>query len=528
MENLPYITKPVKVIDKPNKKEFSRLVELAYEPFKVTGRMIHWPLFRIMSQIMDPMDQCDYLANLLKKEKIYFTVLPPEQKGHFGLNNKLEQNFSFKSRRTYFPEFTNEIKKYLWNPSLGNLYLQSTEIEPLVSMLGNIDLFEEFVPMSGPRFWIGTGNQFINLHNDPSRNIIALFTGRKRVIMFPPEELPNIYPAPFDRRAGGVFISLINVYNPDLKKFPRFEKALEKVKVAIINPGEFLYIPPLWWHAVEGEGFNLGLNCWFYDDGKQDNIRSTYLPAESLLFRLNKHHIPRDTRENFYKKFIEVIESDVVLQTPKEICRIEYEVLKVAKKIRYVITNNSLTPNQKNVWKKWVSVFAYFYIFCLQENPFPTLSNNEFSNMIRRMKKNSTWRIFHVKFYVYCLKNLINSMKKIKNHGIVAMKNDTSVDTVQEFIIRINFSEIYSKILINLQMGGAFIYHEFPPVVGTVVKIKLISKEDLNLVTIKGSVNWSTSREIQDAYCGFGIKWADTDENINKFIEYFYSEPTKY
>lgn len=160
-------------------------------------------------------------------------------RGTFGLNSNLEQNFSFKSKKTSFIQFAEEIKKYLWNPNLGTLYLQATEIRPLVEKLGSLDLFDGFDPMSIPRFWIGTGNQFVNLHNDPSRNIIALLTGRKRVIMFPPEELTNIYPAPFDKRLGGVFASLVNVYNPDLTKFPRFKKALKKIKIAVLNQENF-------------------------------------------------------------------------------------------------------------------------------------------------------------------------------------------------------------------------------------------------------------------------------------------------
>jgi hypothetical protein len=287
MLKLPYNEIPVKIVHRPTKDEFFKLVQSAEEPFKVTGSTEHWFLFRILSQLKDPIDKCDYLASLATNEQVYFTVLLPEQKGVFGLNEELEQNFSFKSKKALFPEFINQVKRYLEYPNAGTLYLQSTPLKDLNNKLGCLDLLEGFSPSTQPRFWIGTGNQFVILHNDPFRNIIALFSGRKRVIMFPPEELPNIYPAPFDKRVGGAMASLVDAYNPDLKKFPLFTKSLEKVKVAIVNPGEFLYMPPLWWHAVESEGFNVGLNCWFQDDGEMNKLENLYLPAESLMLGIN-------------------------------------------------------------------------------------------------------------------------------------------------------------------------------------------------------------------------------------------------
>ena len=36
-------------------------------------------------------------------------------------------------------------------------------------------------------------------------------------------------------------------------------------QVALVEPGDTLYIPPLWWHHVESYGFNVMVNTW-YDD----------------------------------------------------------------------------------------------------------------------------------------------------------------------------------------------------------------------------------------------------------------------
>lgn len=419
MLKLPYDNVPVKVAHCPTKNEFLKLVQAAEEPFKVTGSIDHWFLFKILSQLKDPIDKCDYLESLATNEQVYFTVLSPEQKGIFGLNEKLEQNFSFKSQKALFPEFIRQVKGYLKNPNAGTLYLQSTPIKDLNKKLGCLDLFEGFFPLTQPRFWIGTGNQFIALHNDPLRNIIALFSGRKRVVMFPPEELPNIYPAPFDKRVGGVIASLVDAYNPDLKKFPLFIHALEKVKVAILNPGEFLYMPPLWWHAVEGEGFNVGLNCWFYDDGKANKLKDLYLPAESLMLGINSDFISDIKRKQLYKNFMQVIETDV--ETSKLTDKLELHVVKEAKKIKFILNKSTLSNNQKNLWTQWIRVFVFQYVFCLQSNPFPTLHPSEFSNMVKRLQKSKFLRA--IRFILGSISFFLRSLirKKEEKHGIVPL-----------------------------------------------------------------------------------------------------------
>lgn len=331
MLKLIYKEKPVKTANNPTKEKFLELVQSAKEPFKVTGSIDHWLISKMLLQLKNPMDKCDYLASLALKEEVGFTVLPPEQKGILGFNEKIEQNFSFISKKELFPEFINQAKKYIKDPSKGNLYLQSTPIEDLNNKLGCLDLFEGFSPITQPRFWIGTGNQTVSLHNDPYRNIIAIFTGRKRVIMFPPEELPNLYPAPFDKLiGGGVIGSLVDVYNPDFKKYPLFEKALKNVKVAIINPGEFLYMPPLWWHSVEGEGFNVGLNCWFYDENKTNKLRELYMPAEDLMLSINSNSISDIERKELHKSFVEIIESGV--NSLKSMNKLQSKTVKEAKK----------------------------------------------------------------------------------------------------------------------------------------------------------------------------------------------------
>jgi hypothetical protein len=329
MFKLPYEEIPVKTLVTPSKNIFNKSVQLAKEPFKVSGSIGCWELFKTLSSFTNSMDQCDYLSTLAPHKKVSFSILPQEQEGMIGLNENLEHNFSFK--KDLFPNFMNEVKRYIATPKIGNLYLQSVPIKELGAKLGGLELFKSFVPVYEPRFWIGTGHQCVMLHNDPYRTIMALFAGYKKVIMFPPKELPNIYPAPFHKSLGGVIGSLVNVYDPDFKTHPLFKLALKNVRVALLSPGEFLYVPPMWWHAVEGENFNVSVSCWFSDD-LSCNLSQLYLPSESLMLSINTSTIDKLEKQDLYHDFARIIDDGFISFKSQD--TLYLNVIKEAQKIK--------------------------------------------------------------------------------------------------------------------------------------------------------------------------------------------------
>lgn len=417
MLDLPYQAKPVHTVHRPTREQFQDLVRAARAPFKVTGSIDHWELCQSLSRLGSHAEQCDFMAGMAKDDQVNFTVAPPEQKGVFGLDDKLRQNFSFKSGRSSFPDFIRLAKEYVADPGKGNLYLQSTPIEELNRKLGTLDLFAGFFPRTKPRFWIGTGRQFVSLHNDPLRNILAIFSGRKRVILFPPDELPNLYPAPFDVRVGGVIQSQVNAREPDFAKFPDFKKALERVQVAVINPGEFLYMPPLWWHAVEGEGFNVGLNCWFQDEGLSNTLESLYVPAESLMLGVNSEGVAATRRQALYTLFMQTLRGEP--QASRARGRLEVQSVREAKKIKATLDATPLGPDQKQLWIGWVDAFAAQYIFSLRSNPFPSMPEREFPDMIKRFQHYR--KQGRLRRAIHRVRSLFRApaRKAIKDHGIV-------------------------------------------------------------------------------------------------------------
>ena len=100
-----------------------------------------------------------------------------------------------------------------------------------------------------------------------------------RFMLFPPEQLENLYIGPLEFTPQGVPISLVDVHNPDLARYPRFEQAAAAAQVAELEAGDALFIPYLWWHSVRSlEPFNILINYWW-----NAVLRPPVAPFHSLL-----------------------------------------------------------------------------------------------------------------------------------------------------------------------------------------------------------------------------------------------------
>lgn len=512
MTELPYQGE-VSTLHNPTRDEFLQRVARADVPFKVTGAIDHWMLVRTLGMLANPIDQLDYLSCLLKKS-VRFTVLPPEKKGAFRLGDDLKPTFSFRSKKAPFSVFADEVKACLFDPNRGTLYLQSQPIESFAAQLGALDLFEGFEPLSAPRFWIGSGRQKLGLHNDGFNNIIAVFAGRKRVVLAPPEELPNLYPAPFDRRMGNVFSSLVDVYSPNFEKFSRFRSAAKSIRIAVLEPGEFLYMPPLWWHAVESDTFNVGINCWFFDDGPRMRIsRHCYFPALNLLDVLSKatENERKNLRDSFSRAFDTGVWPETKVDTPAR------KVISTAKKLKDSIDGSGLTQEQKNLWRRWVRVFCDWYIFCVNENPYPTLEAGEHQRMVQRMsrpmaiaQRSGNAVAFSMFRHYRTLKRMLNAAG---HHQIVPSnsKHHFRVETQKAVAVHLNGQGV-TAVLADGSIGGLFIRGMEPPPVGSQVTVCMqnAGHED---VTVQAVVVWQRQSE------GYGAKFSDQNDRVSQFVQ---------
>lgn len=129
--------------------------------------------------------------------------------------------------------------------------------------------------------WIGNRTR-IGAHWDWPENLIHVIAGRRRYILFPPDQLANLYCGPIDFTPAGQPLSLVDFHAPDLDRFPRFAEALRHARVAELGPGDVLYVPSLWWHHAESlDDYGVMMNTWW-----REQPRRSLSPRTTLLHAL--------------------------------------------------------------------------------------------------------------------------------------------------------------------------------------------------------------------------------------------------
>ena len=92
--------------------------------------------------------------------------------------------------------------------------------------------------------WLG-GRTLSPLHRDPYDGLLVQLIGRKEVRLVPPGA-EGIYPCVRPQQNT----SEVDAFAPDLERYPRFEARLSEGREASLEPGDALWVPKGWWHAV--------------------------------------------------------------------------------------------------------------------------------------------------------------------------------------------------------------------------------------------------------------------------------------
>lgn len=120
-----------------------------------------------------------------------------------------------------------------------------------------------------PRVWIGN-RSITQIHFDLYDNLVCMVAGRKRFVIFPPEQTANLYMGPVETTVSGVPTGMANLENPDFVAHPRFGLALDAAAEAVLEPGDILFIPYMWWHhVVSTDDLNVQVNYWWNPAGPE-------------------------------------------------------------------------------------------------------------------------------------------------------------------------------------------------------------------------------------------------------------------
>jgi hypothetical protein len=186
----------------------------------------------------------------------------PDIEGRFFYGDALTA-LNFGQGTTMLDPFLDRLLRDRDNPRPYALAVQSTPIPEVLPGFERDNKVDVLPPEVVPRMWMGNAAR-VAAHYDLMENIGCVVGGRRRFILFPPDQVSNLYVGPFELTPAGTPVSMVDLKEPDLERYPRFADAMATAQSAELGPGDAIYIPFHWWHAVESvEPINLFVNYWW-------------------------------------------------------------------------------------------------------------------------------------------------------------------------------------------------------------------------------------------------------------------------
>lgn len=262
-------------------------------PAVLRGLAKDWPLVRAAS-ISDEAAVA-YVNRFYKGRPVNTIVAPPSERGQFFYRSDSKlMNFE----RSY-PPLSEVLAALLEQRKAENppgIAMQAILADECLPGLEKENP-NPFVPKGAQaRLWIGN-KVTVAPHYDVADNLACVVAGRRRFILFPPEQTANLYPGPTDVTPANVPISMVSLDDPQLDRFPRYREALEAAVVAELEPGDAIYIPYLWWHGVQSlRPFNILMNYW---SNREDMSARYPLHALLRLVYMAYHDMPPEHRRSW-------------------------------------------------------------------------------------------------------------------------------------------------------------------------------------------------------------------------------------
>lgn len=287
----------------------------ANRPAVLRGLLDSWPAVQAGRQSLTSVTE--YFKRFDTGGIVNAVVGPPEIKGRLFYTDDF-QGFNFGSRNVSLSTALDTFVSLAEDPQPPAIALQAMHVPDIMPSF----LQDNTMPLLdggiAPRIWM-SNRSMIATHFDNNHNIACVVCGSRRFTVFPPEQLSNLYLGPLLRTPGGTPISVVDLREPDYEKFPKFREALESAQEAVLEPGDAIYIPILWWHGVESlEPLNILVNYWW-----NDTVPAHHKPILALIHTMAlMSGLPADQREvwrAFFNYFAFQTEGDPGAHLPSDL-----------------------------------------------------------------------------------------------------------------------------------------------------------------------------------------------------------------
>jgi hypothetical protein len=242
-------------IHAPSQEEFERRYLRPGRPVLISGVVDKWPATSLWSP--------EHLVAKVGQNQVPVSVMP-RAGDYAGAVRKKMPLSDYVASLSRPPQGSGEM--YLGEVPLAKFFPE------LLADVQRPGFFPDEDPLNAV-LYMGR-RQFSQLHYHPqgSATLCQVF-GRKRLWLYPPDQTPYLYKYPWYSHNSNM--SLTTSPKPDPKEFPRFAKA--RAIELDIGPGELLFIPIYWWHAVQNEQLNVAVVFFWYR-----SARSRWLPPAGM------------------------------------------------------------------------------------------------------------------------------------------------------------------------------------------------------------------------------------------------------
>ena len=234
----------------------------AGQPAVLKGIVRDWGLVRAGLESAQAAMAC--LRGYYNGKPVQYSYGGPEVAGRPFYNDDFT-DLNCEVRRGGLDQLLDEIAAHADDAQPPTYYMASLLIDGcLPGFRSENDLdFAAHGVQAPPSIWIGN-RVTASCHYDVPNNIACCTVGRRRFIVFPPEQIANLYPGPLEPTPGGQVVSVLDFANPDFERYPRFREALSAGQGAVLEPGDAIFIPSMWWHHVQGlDAFTVLVNYWW-------------------------------------------------------------------------------------------------------------------------------------------------------------------------------------------------------------------------------------------------------------------------
>jgi hypothetical protein len=285
------------------------------QPAVLKSMVKHWPA--VEEGLKSRRHICNYIKQYDDGTLVNAIVGAPSINGRFFYKDDL-QGFNFERKRVTVSTALDNLETMADRSGVPAIAMQAVPVRDVLPVFGQRNVLPLVDPEVGPRMWLGN-KSMIATHYDNYSNIACVVAGRRRFTLFPPEQVANLYIGPLLTTPGGSPVSMVDLRQPDLLRYPRFERALGVCQQAELEPGDAIYIPILWWHGVESlDHLNVLINYWWNAWSTEENA-----PFNSLLSSiLSVSELPLNQRmvwREFFDYFVFRLDDDPTAHLPDRI-----------------------------------------------------------------------------------------------------------------------------------------------------------------------------------------------------------------